>query len=330
MVRSSKYDKILLLIFLFTLPLTNPWVRGDGVGYYAFARSLLIEHDLDFKKDWLAANPNFRMGRVDANGTIVSGQYTSTGHLDNHFSIGPAILWSPFLVTAHLAVLSYDALGGHVAADGYSRALHFGHGAGNDVLRVSRYLDFIPARSKVSSRTMGLLGGSGYLVCEFPARVHVFQPVMVPRSLRIHRCSLRLVLGSHACYAHISAMGASRADRRTHDGCLLSERDPAFVSVAGIAWPSLERLRATHSRIRSVVYFWSNVIFAGAALVAFLPTLITKKIIYGSYLNFGYTEHLVLEFASFAQGMFFGGARSDQLDSHRGLRGCRNDFASAA
>ena len=111
---SSKYDKILLLIFLFTLPLTNPWVRGDGVGYYAFVRSLLIEHDLDFKKDWLAANPNFRMARVDANGTIVSGQYTSTGHLDNHFSIGPAILWSPFLVTAHLAVLSYDALGGHV------------------------------------------------------------------------------------------------------------------------------------------------------------------------------------------------------------------------
>jgi hypothetical protein len=37
--------------------------------------------------------------------------------------------------------------------------------------------------------------------------------------------------------------------------------------------------------------FLNNVIFAAVALVAFLPTLIAKKIIYGSYLNLGYTEH---------------------------------------
>ena len=35
----------------------------------------------------------------------------------------------------------------------------------------------------------------------------------------------------------------------------------------------------------------NNVLFACAAIVAFLPTFITKKIIFGSYLNFGYTEH---------------------------------------
>jgi hypothetical protein len=28
-------ERLLLLIFLFSLPLLNPWVRGDGVGYYA-------------------------------------------------------------------------------------------------------------------------------------------------------------------------------------------------------------------------------------------------------------------------------------------------------
>jgi hypothetical protein len=65
------------------------------VGYYAFARSILIEHRLDFTKDWLAANPSFRMSRTDAQGRLLPDQYTITGHLDNHFSVGPAILWSP-------------------------------------------------------------------------------------------------------------------------------------------------------------------------------------------------------------------------------------------
>ena len=118
--RHSTYEKILLLIFFLSLPLSNPWVRGDGVGYYAFGRSLLIEHNLDFQKDWLAANTSFRMGRTDPSGDVLADQYTSTGHLDNHFSIGPAILWSPFLVMAHVAVRCYDSLGGHVTADGYS------------------------------------------------------------------------------------------------------------------------------------------------------------------------------------------------------------------
>ena len=74
----SRYDKILVVIFLFSLPLSNPWVRGDGVGYYAFGRSLLIEHNLNFEKDWLAANASFRMSRTDPSGNILAEQFTST------------------------------------------------------------------------------------------------------------------------------------------------------------------------------------------------------------------------------------------------------------
>ena len=48
-----------LFLFLLTLPLSNPWVRGDGVGYYAYLRSALIDHDLRFENDYLAANQSF-------------------------------------------------------------------------------------------------------------------------------------------------------------------------------------------------------------------------------------------------------------------------------
>lgn len=63
-----KWELWLLVIFLLSLPLLNPWVRGDGVGYYAFARAPLIEHNLDFQRDYQSANAGFRDPRLDENG----------------------------------------------------------------------------------------------------------------------------------------------------------------------------------------------------------------------------------------------------------------------
>ena len=47
-------------------------------------------------------------------------EYTPTGYVDNHFTVGPAILWAPFLIFAHIAVLLFNAVGGHISADGFS------------------------------------------------------------------------------------------------------------------------------------------------------------------------------------------------------------------
>ena len=98
----------LAVLFVLSLPLVNPWVRGDGVGYYAYVRSLLIDHNFRFEKDWLAANPSFAQGRVDASGHVQADQYSPTGYIKNHFSVGPAILWAPFLIAVHGAVLVVD------------------------------------------------------------------------------------------------------------------------------------------------------------------------------------------------------------------------------
>ena len=107
---------------MLTLPLLNPWVRGDGVGYYAYLRSALIDHDLNFENDYLAGNQSFVMSRVDAQGHLLPEMYTKTGHVENHFTVGPAILWAPVLVTVHLAVIVLEScLVRHIAADGYSR-----------------------------------------------------------------------------------------------------------------------------------------------------------------------------------------------------------------
>lgn len=111
---------VLLILLALSLPLINPWVRGDGVGYYAFARAPLIQHNLDFTADYQHANGSFREARLDADGTPKQAFRTATGHLDNHFTIGPAMLWAPFLICAHLGVLLAGVLGAQTAANGFS------------------------------------------------------------------------------------------------------------------------------------------------------------------------------------------------------------------
>src|SRR6201996_966001 len=123
----------LLGLFLMSLALINPWVRGDGVGYYAFARAVLIQHDLDFAPDYNAANASFRDARLDENGNAKPVFLTATNHLENHFSVGPAILWAPFLIIAHMGVLIARALGSSVAADGFSSPYRFAMALGTAV-----------------------------------------------------------------------------------------------------------------------------------------------------------------------------------------------------
>jgi hypothetical protein len=118
---SFSYTKALFVLFIITLPIVNPWVHGDGVGYYAYAHSLLIDHNLQFENEWKAGNATFMQGRVGANGQVLATQYTATHHLDNHFTVGPAILWAPFLIVVHLFVLTLNALGAHINADGFGR-----------------------------------------------------------------------------------------------------------------------------------------------------------------------------------------------------------------
>ncbi|MGH9744583.1 MAG: hypothetical protein ACRD59_00560 [Candidatus Acidiferrales bacterium] len=289
MARLSQYEKILVLIFVLTLPLINPWVRGDGVGYYAFGRALLIQHNLNFEQDWLRANTSFRMGRTDEKGNILAGQYTSTGHLDNHFSIGPAILWSPFLIAAHIGVLAYDALGGHTSADGFSAPYVKAMAMGTALYGfLALWISFRLARKYLPERwaflaTLGIWFASSLPVYMYfnPSWSHAHSAFMV--ALFVWYWDLTRHDRSWAQWAILGAVGGLMLDVYYPNGVLLLF--PLLESVADY-WQDFYRRDKTS-------FGWlalRNAVFAGIVFTAALPTLITKKIIYGSYLNFGYTE----------------------------------------
>ena len=298
--RLNRYDKILILIFVLTLPLVNPWVRGDGVGYYAYARAIVVNHNLQFEPDWLHANPSFYLGRIDAPGHLRADQYTRTGHLDNHFTIGPALIWMPFLAITHAMVLGVDHLGARIPADGFSWP-YIDTMAFITALAgfLGLYLSFRLARKYFSERwaflaTLGIWFASSLLVYMY------FNPSW-----------------SHAHSAFIVALflwywDRTRATRTVVQWAVLGLIAGLMLDVyypnALLLLVVLAELAVTAARIFSSqasskprelqTLVFGSTVFVTALIFAFLPTLITRWAIYGSPLATGYTEGTLWHFTN--------------------------------
>jgi hypothetical protein len=292
--RSRKSERLLLLLWLFSLPFLNPWVRGDGVGYYAFARAPLIEHSLDFTKDYQFANESFRGPRLDENNQPKSDFRTSTGRLDNHFTVGPAILWTPFLLLAHIGVLLARAMGSSVAADGFSAPYRI-----TMALATAFYgflgllLAFRLARQYVEERwallaTLSIWWASSLPVYMYfnPSWSHAHSAFVVAlflwywhetrssRSLAqwvILAVITGLMLNVYYANAMVLAVLAIEIARRYY----LAFR-PGPSSTAPNSTPRVPELLLRH------------IVFAAVLLICLLPTFITRALIYGGPFESGY------------------------------------------
>ncbi len=276
-----------MLLFLLTLPLANPWVRGDGVGYYAYARALLVQHNLDFTADYQHANTSFREGRLDESGQPRTDFRTPTGHLENHFTIGPAILWSPFLLIAHGGVLVARAFGSTVPADGFSAPYRYAMAFGTSLYGfLALFLAFRLAKKFVSERwalfaTLAIWGGSSLAVYMY------FNPSW-----------------SHAHSAFVVAVFfaywlRTRDDRSIPQWILLGfiaglMLNVYYANAMLLVLPAAEALLALRDSIQQrrasaiPALLARYAIFSVTLLVCFLPTLLSKKIVYGSLFESGY------------------------------------------
>ena len=286
------YDKILILLFVVSLPLVNPWVRGDGVGYYAYARAVVVNHDLQFEQDWLNANLSFRDGRIDAEGHIHADQYTATGHLDNHFAIGPALMWMPFLGATHVAVLGADRLGAHIPANGFSWP-YLDTMAVVTALAgfVGLFISFRLTRKYFPERWAFLATLGIWLASSLPVYMY-FNPSW-----------------SHAQSAFVVALflwywDRTRSRRTLRQWLLLGligglmmdmyYPNALFLLVLavefGIGLAQWIRSEAPRNIANVNITLRRYAIFASAVVIGFLPTLLTLRIIYGGFFKTGYAE----------------------------------------
>ncbi len=93
-------------------------ITGDGLSYYAYLRSLVFDHDLDFTNEFTDYNPTHHA-------TPDPNLKTDVGKVGNPYAVGPAILWSPFVLIIHLAAkISGQEVTGY--EQGYAAAIAFG------------------------------------------------------------------------------------------------------------------------------------------------------------------------------------------------------------
>ncbi len=290
--RFRNSERLLLLFFVLSLPFLNPWVRGDGVGYYAFVRAPLIGHNLDFTRDYQHANSSFRDPRVGEYGDPKPLFRTSTGHLDNHFTVGPAILWAPFLLLTHAGVLLARALGSSLPADGFSAPYRITMAFATALYGfLGLLLSFRLARQYVEERwavlaTFSIWWASSLPVYMYfnPSWSHAHSAFAVAlfvwywhetRSSRLlpQWCILALIAGLmlNVYYANAAVL------------ILLAAEDfPKYLSAihprpgASADNPSLSKLLISHSS------------FALLLVISLLPTFFTRSVIYGGPFESGY------------------------------------------
>jgi hypothetical protein len=88
-------------------------IRCDGLGYYAWLRSLLIDSDWSFDNEFDEHNP---LGDC----VPPASRRTDTGRRPNPWSVGPACLWSIVVVPGHVILSCLEDWGLPWPADGYS------------------------------------------------------------------------------------------------------------------------------------------------------------------------------------------------------------------
>lgn len=108
------HSAVLWLLMLATVPMLNAHIRSDGNEYYAYVRSLVIDHDLRFDNEYARGEATFRAAMDGELGISPSG------YRRNIASVGPSLLWTPFFLGAHAATRVMQLRGQDVPRDGYS------------------------------------------------------------------------------------------------------------------------------------------------------------------------------------------------------------------
>lgn len=301
---SSRFEKSLVVLFFLTLPFVRPSVFSDGRGYYAYLRSPLIDHNLRFASDWNSPpqqllrdckscppsakqywnHPANDLLFINLNGRIYENPFPKTGRLPNFYSVGPAILWLPFVGAAHLAVLAANRLGHSIPPDGHSWPYIFALSIATALYGfVGLFLAFQLAKNFVEERwafwaTVGIWFASSLPTSMYlePSWSHTHSAFCAALFLWYwHRTRLSRTWQQWIWLGLISGL---MVDVYLANAIFLFA--PAVDCFSGYvrAWPNLFRL-------------WQNLrlhlLFAASAIIAFLPMLITRQIVFGKPFTFG-------------------------------------------
>jgi hypothetical protein len=257
-------------------------LQSDGFYYFAYLRSMAFDRDVNFLDDYRM------LGLGDKTYLF---QPTRTGHAESAWTIGPAIVWSPFFAVGHVTAVRLRAAGADVATDGTSfpyrqavcvASLFYGLLGCWFAYRLTRL--FFPGRLALPAVVLTIAGS-------FMLWYLVKEPSMT------HAASMMSVAGFIWAWAATieSRTGATPGRRALLQWALLG----AVIGVSAmIRWqnalfallPGIDALRVLvgagrrgdRAALRHTVL--GSAIFLACAIVAFLPQMLAWRAIYGTLL----------------------------------------------
>lgn len=248
-------------------------LQSDGFYYYAFARSIWFDRDVDLTNDYRL------LGLDDAQHRHLFTP-TLTGHAQTTWAIGPALLWSPFLAAGHASAVWLGTRRTDVAADGtsfpYRQAACL---AGLFYGLVGLFLCHAVARERFGAwlslgATIGV--GAGSFVLWYLVR----EPTM---SHSVSMAAVALVVWG---WLRVSPASPVRAWALLGlaGGVMMAVRWQNAIVLLLPAWTLAEGFwRAERGAARLAVVARGGT-FAAAAIVGFLPQMIAWQAIYGQFL----------------------------------------------
>jgi hypothetical protein len=271
----------LVALFLLTLPLVTPRIRGaDEIEGFAYLRSAVFDRDLDFEDEYRWFHARDPEGLRGFKETFLDRREPATGRPINFAPLGSALLWSPFYLLAHAGVTVARGLGSGVDADGFSlpyaaaaccaSALYGFLGLLLVHDGLIRFGGFPPVAAALAVATLWLGTPVLYYMTLAPAFSHAASLFMVALVLWLW---LRTRARPYAAAGEWAAVGAAGGIAG-----MVREQDLLFLAVpaADLAWRVLRR----NERARALARLG---LLGAAAVLSFAPQLLAYRAVNGSF-----------------------------------------------
>jgi hypothetical protein len=249
-------------------------LQSDGFYYYAYLRSLAFDRDVEFSND-------YRMLGLGDKPHLF--EPTPTGYAHSAWTIGPALVWSPFFAAGHLVASRLHAADPNVSADGIS----FPYRQAVCIAGLFYGLLGCWFCYRLTARLFGRVLAAGATASVMAGSFMLWYMVKEPSMT--HAPSMAAVAGF--TWAWLATRGQTAWRRWALLGALAGFMTllrwqnalfavlPAWEAAAGILAAARTRDRSRATRLVA-----AGLLFTACAAAAFLPQMLAWKAIYGSWL----------------------------------------------
>lgn len=271
-----------LLCYLALIPaprVDGELIGSDGIGYYVYLRSVIIDHDLDLANEF----DHYRAATKEQG-------LSPTGRAANKYPVGPAVLWAPFYLLAHGIALAGRALGFGLVPDGYGHLYQAAICIGSIVYGTAGFWLCYSSARRIFSPSAVLAAVVLLWLASNAIYYMVFQPSMAHM---VSLFSVALVLSVWFRWFRtpdspppglallLGAAGGLVLLVRLQDAIFL------LLPYGALLLQTLQSWRKGHAA-QARRWLWCGLLAALATVLVFLPQLAAWKLIYGTWLAMPY------------------------------------------